>query len=246
MIHRYLSLRKVQSGNFKPAVSLWIILNCGRQSKWFQCPCVFVCVRVFVCVWDTEAETTHSCNHELHFRQSHFALFMILWAQPNYPAPQKPRCFRCPSSLSHPLSLSLPLSLKYFILIACLKMLRETQKSVRLSGARSPLPVGRWQANNISHTTHTHIQAQAHTCTVRHAVSHSVRLSVPTWVAKAKMRLVSFWRSAWCITLAYDCSFHEFTHVYMPDLPAQPPAHSHHSPLPPTPDIPHLTSSKYT
>lgn len=41
-------------------------------------------------------------------------------------------------------------------------MLRETQKSVRLSGARSPLPVGRWQANNISHTTHTHTSTHMH------------------------------------------------------------------------------------
>lgn len=243
MIHWYLSLRKVQSGNFKPAVSLWIILNCGRQSKWFQCVrvCVCACVCLFVC------GTLKLKLHTVAIMSFILAKVILhyLWFSERSQITQhhKNPLFPLPL-LSLAPTLFLPLSLKYFILIACLKMLRETQKSVRLSGARSPLPVGRWQANNISHTTHTHLQA--HTCTVRHAVSHSVRLSVPTWVAKAKMRLVSFWRSAWCITLAYDCSFHEFTHVYMPDLPAQPPAHSHHSPLPPTPDIPHLTSSKYT
>lgn len=202
------------------------------------CVCGCVCLCVGHWSWNhTQLQSWAS------FSPKSFCIIYDSLSAAKLPSTTKTPLFPLPLLSLSP-TLFLPLSLKYFILIACLKMLRETQKSVRLSGARSLLPVGRWQANNISHTTHTY--KHTHTHSVRHAVSHSVRLSVPTWVAKAKMRLVSFWRSAWCITLAYDCSFHEFTHVYMPDLPAQPPAHSHHSPLPPTPDIPHLTSSKYT
>lgn len=122
------------------------------------CACVCVCLCVEHWSWNhTQLQSWAS------FSPKSFCIIYDSLSAAKLPSTTKTPLFPLPSpSLSRTHSLSPSLSLKYFILIACLKMLRETQKSVRLSGARSPLPVGRWQANNISHTTHTHTSTHMH------------------------------------------------------------------------------------
>lgn len=133
---------------------------------------ISVCLCVCVSVWEIDAETTHSCNHELHSRQSHFALFMILWAQPNYPAPQKPnhqpRCFRCHPplsiSLTPTLSLSPPLC-EIFHINSLFKNVTRNSKVCQF--VWRPFAVACWQVAGKQyqpHTTHTHTRVVSTSC----------------------------------------------------------------------------------